>query len=787
MQRSRSRVTHVVHFLSATVVATLTPGVSTASDMVDGAANAGSAAQAPQSAPNPPMSTPPMAQRTPNPPGDSAAIEKDLRKSIERFQNSWRKAWQKVEIKRHKPVNLNQIRGWMVQGNGAIEPPTWDGDRLLDNRTPDLRRYLAILCYVNTPTDDEIEAIKARTREKIGQPIAKAKPDSRAEEAKARGITSSIPRGVSGMSRVSFVTSRMIQPRPNNGAVCPSWSPAEENIPLDEGEAIDLAIPPEGRAALRAERDALIRQLENAHARFPMNDWIAGQRLRFVLDQRSPERSIEAARACRGTAAWCAALAGLALEQAGNVPEAEAAFRAADSLAGATTKPNAPCVDEETLLLFPGGDRDDVTRGTCDEQRTRVDRMWWLADPLWSVAGNERYVAHGSRRTHATLRSALSRDERYVWDSRGGGSAMRELIVRYGWPGYTYWPGGQFEEEMNKLREGGGGSVAVGYPFPPYTAKEYSVDRTSTIPSLEAINDPFHAKPSHWKLHLPAGASIDSWWPQEHMMLHTWIEPLTPGQQVQWRRDSAVVFALAVDNPLHNLDTAATGASLAMLMGSTGPGNMRQIATSRVSEGYTLRLGGEIASVPIVLSAEVQARSRREAAHRMRFGLHPAPALRDMGAQDVALSDPVFLRLPNRNSAVPSDMASVSALMAGDLTFARTEPLALYWESYGFPVRDSVELQLRVVRNDDVGLARRIGAAIGVASDLRDSIVIKWTEPDSRQGTPIPTTTKPAIGRAVALDIHALPEGSYIVSIEMRRGATMFARSERRFRIGSRE
>ncbi|MEO7522429.1 MAG: hypothetical protein ABIW79_11495 [Gemmatimonas sp.] len=121
--------------------------------------------------------------------------------------------------------------------------------------------------------------------------------------------------------------------------------------------------------------------------------------------------------------------------------------------------------------------------------------------------------------------------------------------------------------------------------------------------------------------------------------------------------------------------------------------------------------------------------------------------------------------------------------MAGELAFARTDPLALYWESYGFPLRDSLQLQLRVMRIDEVGIARRIGSAIGVASDQRDSIVITWTEPDSRQGTLLPTARATAVGRVIALDIRALPEGRYIVSIEVRRGPDMFARSERRFSI----
>ena len=88
---------------------------------------------------------------------------------------------------------------------------------------------------------------------------------------------------------------------------------------------------------------------------------------------------------------------------------------------------------------------------------------------------------------------------------------------------------------------------------------------------------------------------------------------------------------------------------------------------------------------------------------------------------------------------------------------------------------------------EEGGLAPGVGLgrvkALGVASDLRDSIVFKWMEPDSRQGTTIPTTSKTVVARTIALDIRALSEGSYIVSIDVRRGATLFARAERRFAI----
>lgn len=704
---------------------------------------------------------------------DTAIVHRELRKPIEKFQDNWRKAWQKVEAKRHKNINLVQIRGWNVRSDGIIEEPTWDGDRAALNMTPDLRRYLAILCNIDSPSDEQIEYIKSRKAQDIGINIMKAAPLGR----NARGSASTL-RASGFETELSFLSPRIIKPEPNHGAICPAWIPIEERLPLDEGESIDLALPPANREPLRREREILITTLANAQAKYPRDEWIAGQRMRFVIDQRSPLRSLEVARECQASARFCAQLLGLALEQNKKIADAEAAFRMAEALE--TVNPNAPsCISPETLLLLAPSDRSTVLSASCDLQRDFVKRLWWLSDPLWSVAGNERFLVHASRRFHGSLRAVLDRDERYTWARLGGGEAFRELIVRYGWPGYTYWPGVQLEEEINKVREN---PARPRFLFPPYTAVEYSSDRTALVPAFPAIQQPFNSMPEHWDLRIKDPGSIDTWWPQEHMMLWMQLHPLPSGQPVQWRRDSTIMFGLIVDNPLFALDTAGRGPSQAALVGSTGSHDLRLLSRTTVEEGQTLRLQGEFTSQPLVLSAEVHARTQREPAHRLRFGLTPVPSLHTMKAGEVAISQPVFMTVASRDAALPNNADAASLFMTGRVEFNRTENLALFWESYGFSPDDSVRFQLRVSRADDVNLLRRLGAAIGVASGLRDSVSITWSERDARSGgASILAISKPVIGRSVALDLKALPAGVYSVSIEMRDKNGAVARNERTF------
>jgi hypothetical protein len=729
-----------------------------------------------------PNEQPPLAladrANTPTTGGDTAAVHRQLRKSIEQFQDRWRKAWQKAEMKRHKYVNLPQIRGWDVRADGKIIEPFWQGDRDALNLTPDLRRYLAILCNVDSPTDRQIEAIKSKASANIGSPSGfKAQPiDVNSRPGELRRYSAGTYE-----REMSFVTPRLIAPKPNKGAVCPSWTPPDEPIPLDEGESIDLAFPVREREPLRRDREQLIRLLTDAQARYPNDLWIMQQRLRFVVDQRSDIRALEIAEECKVSSYDCARLVGFAEGQAKSYAKADAAYRYADSIAYARPLSDAnPCISNAVWLLFTVADREKVNSKPCSEQRAFIDRMWWLSDPMWSVPGNERYVEHNSRQMHIGMRSVLDRDERYVWSEIGGGNAMFELVTRYGWPGYTFWPGGQLEEEINKVRED---PARTRFVAPPYTAKEYSPDRSALLPQLEAILNPLSLTPAHYTVTIPDGKNQDEWWPQEHMMLFPRLKTLPAGQSSQWRRDSTIAFSMAVENVLHGLDTAATGPSTAALVGSTGPTDLRILQQVSLTVGQTLRLNADYASTPFVMSAEVRARSVKENSLRLRYGLRPPPALREMSDNEVAMSDLTFLRLPARSTALPTSPETMLPLMAGRLTFGRNEPLALYWESYGFLPNDSVNFALRINRREDTGVARRIGSALGVASALDDSVSISWSEPDARQSGSVIPAMRSTIGRSVALDLTQLPPGNYAVSIEMRRGSNIRARSERLFTI----
>jgi hypothetical protein len=200
-------------------------------------------------------------------------------------------------------------------------------------------------------------------------------------------------------------------------------------------------------------------------------------------------------------------------------------------------------------------------------------------------------------------------------------------------------------------------------------------------------------------------------------------------------------------------------------------------------EQDTLRMRAFLPATPVVLSVEVRARTQRDPSWRRRGGIQALPPLTALAADSAALSQPIFVRLRDSSQRLVAHPDSALAAMAGTLLFRRSERLAVYWEAYGFRVGDTLDVQLRVTRDEASGALGRVGQALGLIEPVRDSIAISWREPDARRGTALPTRATASEARSVVLNWEALPVGPYRLYVEMRRSDGLTARAERLFTL----
>lgn len=194
----------------------------------------------------------------------------------------------------------------------------------------------------------------------------------------------------------------------------------------------DTVTAKEKRAVTRA-RTALLATLDSLSRRSPHDGWITGQRIRYLFETGDDSTAVKVAQSCQTTGWWCDALRGLTYHEAGSGAASDSAF--ARALAAMPEAERCRWTDMTPLL-----DREQRKRyGSvgCGMNAEAAGRLWWLADPFLSVAGNDRQAEHYSRHTMAKILEPTRIVYNLSW-----ANDLREMIVRYGWARYwTQGPG----------------------------------------------------------------------------------------------------------------------------------------------------------------------------------------------------------------------------------------------------------------------------------------------------------------------------------------------------------
>ena len=699
---------------------------------------------------------------------DSSALVAAVRSAELRFLASWQSAW--IESNERSPArwfDLGTVGGRIATASGASPPPRgrqyWCRSDMADNPDRDYSGTLAV--------------------------------------------------GAGWIIR-SVVPMR---------GVCPSWFLGPGSPPWDERLSIDASLSDADRHLVRAKRDSLLELLDSAAARLPADDWIAGQRIRFVLDQDEVARALVIARDCRGTPWWCALLAGYAEVRGGNANDAEVSFARALTL----MPPEARCDWSSVAELLELDARAKYLTLSCEQQDSLNARVWWLADPLFVEPGNERFVEQVARKVLLSLVRSVPRDERFEWQAPAPADARAEMILRYGWPSFVY-----FDFPSDALRSDAlAARWRAGFVHPQtdqFATFEYSAGRMHLVPSWAALSNPFAALTSDWTLSAPAGADSTpaigtalppiapefvnghmirlssselsdyradhirwqtvvlpkywqrAWRPVEHYQPSRTLMQIPDGQVAILRREANDILATSNVLPLSSVrQPTASDTRLARLVVTDRPDSVVGVASTPLSA--VLRLHGPIPARPAVVGIEYMWSASEAAGGRTRFGIVPPVPLSAMKRSDVSISDPVFLEATPDDQTISSDPDSALARMTPSCAFPRSPRLGLYWETYGFAPSNSVSIDVKIEHRSVESFLRRLGRSLGVLRDRNSVVSVGWRESRLGPTARLVSGPVPAIARTLILDTSRLVPGAYELEISMARFGQSPVRSHKTF------
>ena len=465
-------------------------------------------------------------------------------------------------------------------------------------------------------------------------------------------------------------------------------------------------IPDEPNGTTRA-RDELLNVLADASSKIPGDSWIAGQRVRYLIEAGRDSAASEAARACAADKWWCDALIGLTAHVSNRFVAAEQAF--AHSLAG--MPPAKRCDWTNLSQLLEGPALDNYEHLTCEQRIAANRKIWWLADPLYSTPGNERRTEHFARETWADIERGGTNGFGMSW-----AADMKEMIVRFGWA--EKWT----QQPQSGL--GNGGQSYVAHEREPDFHFLSSLPHTAP---LAAITD------SAW--------SIFDENPREGYSpryLDSFV-PLAP-EIARFRRGDSTLVVAAFDV---SRDTtwkyAGVRPALVIARSDTSRFTIARFDSS------ARRSALWITTPPVESLASVELLSLDgKVAGRWRGAM--APLASDTSRRDI--SDILSF---DASDSLATDLDGAIANAFGNDTIPRSARVGVYWESYGVSAADSTRAVSLTLTPIAPSVVTRLLRALGVGKKLTP-VDIRWH--DAGAGADVQP-------RSVALDLSQVTAGRY--------------------------
>jgi hypothetical protein len=485
-------------------------------------------------------------------------------------------------------------------------------------------------------------------------------------------------------------------------------------------ESNDRQAPPEASRTIQA-RNKLLALLDTIGARIPGDEWIAAQRVRYLIEAKRYGDAVRAAEQCTeaGSRYRCRAYAGVALHDSGAVAAADSAF----TIALAAMPDSTRCQWTDISLLIDDDIADRYRDADCTTRQEMEAAFWSLTTPLYLRDHDYRneFLAR-------VTRTDMARDSRTPMGSPTE-SAFRETALRYG---YDTWfvrddppAGSMAEPAVAGYREGGSG-----FNF---------------VPDYHVFLSPATLASDSWDLKLRAARTIYA------PAYSRRFRALARRQVALFKRgDSALVVAAydVSDDTLFARAPIEAGLFTAAI-------DARRVGDAHGAVERRAPPRGVLTTTttwhPMVVSLELLDSASRTAA-RARYAVTPSSPTGRVGISDL------LIFTPQGDETQLHSLDAVLPLVVHDDHVAATQPVGIFWEAYGAqPAGETFDVALQIDRIKE-GWRRRAAERLHLASPF-SPVTVQWSE--------MPNASNQIAARAMALDLSRLEPGRYEIRLTL--------------------
>ena len=454
-------------------------------------------------------------------------------------------------------------------------------------------------------------------------------------------------------------------------------------------DSTDVDPEPEHPNTLAA-RGELLQVLARTSAADPTDAWIAGQRVRYLLEADDwRDAATFAGRDCQASEWWCSALLGTALHVGQQYADADAAFTRALAAMPADKR----CAWLDARLVADGSLARQLHPDDCRSQPELLASIWKLGQPLWLTGGNDLRSEHLARHTMIEVmdRSPIVSGYSFGWDNR-------ELVLRYGW-----------SEWYSRSQ-----STMSAYPSEIITGHTRSPSYYFLPISLS--HEARGLRQVTWRL-------TDSLARSRYAPRHVKRMSELPHQLVRFARGDSMLLLASYrvsDRALAGDDTRAalavwTGAATEVHGGTT---RGRIVAVTDTQHAFA--------------SVEVHGVQSRHA-QRARYAIAPLNC-----DPSWCLSDIMFVEAASVDTAPEPEEALQHAL--AEPAIAAGQPLGVYWELQAGEGRAPIRISLTVTPLR-VSVLRRMASSLRLARPVTP-VRLQWETPPRRAREPYQVTMR---------------------------------------------